>query len=101
MGQDKERKLVVWFTNDERGLPDRETTAPAERFATIARRWEGDLHLPHRHGIQGKLVGDPRSVAPPKTGDSGQRPSEAAARVYRKRRSMGADGGPAPTLAKR
>ena len=76
VGKDKERKLVVWFTNDERGLVLNRTNNRTLRgaFGDICDGWKGKIVVlfPTQDDFRGRMVPVLRvRIPPPKQAAAG------------------------------
>ena len=75
-GSEKEQKLVVWFTNDERGLVLNKTNNRTLRgvFGDDVRGWPGKIIIvfPTMVEMQGKMTPALRVRIPPPKGGDGQ-----------------------------
>jgi hypothetical protein len=74
VGQDKQKKLVVWFTNDQRGLVLNKTNNRTLRaaFGDNCAGWRGKIIIayPTTDGFQGRMVPALRvRIPPPKEGN--------------------------------
>jgi hypothetical protein len=73
IGADKEKKLVVWFTNDERGLVLNKTTNRVLRgaFGDVCDNWAGKVIavFPTTDDFRGKMVPVLRVRVPPPKGN--------------------------------